>query len=67
MPGQPITFSLTLNKVYPDVQLDLQCTGTIVRVEQHRGRRGIAATIDSWSFEPSKHASAGQQGQSVSG
>lgn len=54
VPGQPITFSFTLNKYYPDVQLDLQCTGTIVRVEQRGGRVGVAATIDSWSFEPAK-------------
>src|SRR5262249_11535164 len=57
-PGQRITFSLTLDRIYPDVPLDLQCTGIIVRVERHAGQRRIAVTIDSWSFEQSKHGSA---------
>jgi hypothetical protein len=52
-PGQVITFSFTLNDVYPELRLALQCKGKIVRVEQHEGRLGVAATIESWSLEPS--------------
>jgi len=63
VPGQTITFSLTLNEIYPDVPLDLRCTGIIVRVEPRGRRRGVAVTIDSWSFKPSTHVSAVQQGQ----
>jgi hypothetical protein len=55
-PGQPITFSFTLNDVYPNLRLALQCTGKIVRVEQRDGRLGVAATIESWSFESSARA-----------
>jgi PilZ domain len=71
-PGQHIAFSFTLDKVYPHVQLTLQCTGKIVRVEQRGKRLGVAVTIDSWSFKPS-HYAGGQAGaeqegeQSVSG
>jgi len=62
-PGQRIAFSLTLNKIYPDVPLELQCTGTIVRIERRGRRRGVAMTIDSWSLQPSQHVSTVQQGQ----
>jgi PilZ domain-containing protein len=51
-PGQTFSFAFTLERVYPDVRLDLECAGTIVRVERRKGRFGVAATIDSWSFEP---------------
>ena len=64
-PGQRIAFSLTLDKIYPDVPLDLQCTGIIVRVERHARQRGVAVTIDSWSFEPSRHGSAVQRVQGL--
>jgi hypothetical protein len=53
VPGQQISFALTLERVYPDVRLDLQCLGKIVRVERRNGRLGVAATIDSWSLDPS--------------
>ena len=52
-PGKLISFSFSLEKVYPDVRLDLQCVGKIVRVDKRNGRVGVAATIDTWSFEPS--------------
>jgi hypothetical protein len=52
VPGQSIAFTLMLDKAYPDVQLELHCTGTIVRVEPHGEGQGIAVTIDSWSLEP---------------
>jgi len=53
-PGQSISFAFTLEQVYPDVRLELQCMGRIVRVERRAGRLGVAATIDSWSFKPSE-------------
>jgi hypothetical protein len=52
-PGQVINFSFCLEKVYPDVRLDLKCAGTIARIDQRGGRVGVAVTIDAWSFEPS--------------
>jgi hypothetical protein len=61
--GQPITFSLMLNELYPDVPLDLQCTGIIRRIEPRGRRWGVAVTIDSWSFKRSTHVGAVQQGQ----
>src|SRR5262245_25156914 len=57
--GQTISFAFTLERVYPDVRLDVQCVGTIVRVERRDGRRGVAVTIDSWSFEPLELLAAG--------
>jgi PilZ domain-containing protein len=51
-PGETIAFSFNLEDIYPDVRLDLHCTGKIVRVEQRGGQLGVAATIDAWSFEP---------------
>ena len=71
-PGQLINFSFVLEKVYPDVRLDLQCAGRIVRVDQRGGRLGVAVTIDNWSFEPSDIPGSGpgsgpESGPSVEG
>jgi PilZ domain len=64
-PGRTISFAFSLERVYPDVRLALQCVGTIVRVERRNGRRGVAATIDSWSFEPLELLAAGSRRQVI--
>jgi PilZ domain len=45
--GHVISFSFALEKVYPDVRLELQCTGRIVRVDRRGRRIDVGATIDS--------------------
>ena len=47
-PGTPISFSLILGHADPEGPFRLQCKGSIVRVEEHEGKIGIAARITSY-------------------
>jgi hypothetical protein len=52
-PGNEIEFILTLPKeitLAGDVRI--RCFGSVVRVEPHNGRRGVAARIDRYEFLP---------------
>lgn len=52
-PGMPVEFVLTLPKeVTMAGDVHIQCFGTVVRVEQHNDRKGIAARIDRYEFLP---------------
>lgn len=51
--GSSMEFVLTLPKevtMAGDVQI--RCTGEVVRVEEHNGRHGIAARIEKYEFLP---------------
>ncbi len=51
--GSSLEFVLTLPKevtLVGDVQI--RCTGEVVRVEDHNGRHGIAARIEKYEFLP---------------
>lgn len=48
--GQLIEFTLILRYVDKAGPVRVKCLGKIVRVEE-RGKTGIAARINSWSFE----------------
>ena len=51
--GSSLEFVLTLPKevtMAGDVQI--RCTGEVVRVEEHNGRHGIAARIEKYEFLP---------------
>lgn len=50
-PGEPLTFTVTLENVNPGVPLELHCQGTIMRVEQRKGKVRVAASIDWYSFD----------------
>jgi len=52
-PGTPIEFVLTLPKeitMAGDVRI--RCFGQVVRVDDHNGRRGVAARIERYEFLP---------------
>ena len=52
-PGSPIEFVLTLPKeitMAGDVRI--RCFGQVVRVDDHNGRRGVAARIERYEFLP---------------
>ncbi len=52
-PGMPVEFVLTLPKeVTMAGDVYIQCYGTVVRVEDHNDRKGIAARIDRYEFLP---------------
>ena len=52
-PGMPVEFVLTLPKeVTMAGDVYIQCYGTVVRVEEHNDRKGIAARIDRYEFLP---------------
>lgn len=52
-PGLPLEFVLTLPKeVTMAGDVHIQCFGTVVRVEEHDNRKGIAARIDRYEFLP---------------
>ena len=51
VPGQAITFTVQLKHVDPIRPVQLKCRGAIVRVEQRGKKIGIAADIDTVSFE----------------
>lgn len=51
--GSSLEFVLTLPKevtMAGDVQI--RCTGEVVRVEDHNGRHGVAARIEKYEFLP---------------
>jgi len=56
-PGQAIDFTIVLEYVDPDRPVYLKCRGSIVRVENKGKKLGIAATINSYAFDRSSHAS----------
>jgi hypothetical protein len=52
-PGTSIEFVLTLPKeVTMAGDVHIRCFGQVVRVEDHNGRRGIAARIERYEFLP---------------
>ena len=50
-PGQPIEFTIMLEHADPAGPIRMKCRGEIVRVEESGQKIGVAATIDSYSFE----------------
>ena len=50
-PGQPIEFTIVLEYAHPEGPIQMKCRGEIVRVEESGQKIGVAATIDSYSFE----------------
>lgn len=53
-PGQLIEFSLVLEHIDPERPVHLMCRGKIVRVEESGQKIGVAAAIDSYTFEEFK-------------
>lgn len=52
-PGNEIEFILTLPKQITLVgDVRIRCFGSVVRVEPHNARRGVAARIDRYEFLP---------------
>jgi len=49
--GQPIEFTIMLEYADPAGPIRMKCRGEIVRVEESGQKIGVAATIDSYSFE----------------
>ena len=49
--GQPIEFTIFLEHIDPTGPVRVKCQGEIVRVEEKGKRIGVAATINSYSFE----------------
>lgn len=50
-PGQPIEFTIMLEHADPAGPIRMKCRGEIVRVEESGQKIGVAATINSYSFE----------------
>lgn len=50
-PSQPIEFTIMLEHADPTGSFQLKCRGKIVRVEESEGKIGVAATMDSVTFE----------------
>ena len=59
-PGQAIDFTIVMEYVDPDRPVHLKCRGAIVRVEEKGNKLGIAATINSYSFDRSNSTNAKQ-------
>ena len=53
-PGQPIEFTLVLEHIDPERPVRLRCKGEIVRVEESGEKIGVAAAINSYTFEEIK-------------
>jgi hypothetical protein len=51
--GQEIEFTLVLEHIDPGRPIRLKCRGKIVRVEESGQKIGVAAAIDSYTFEKS--------------
>ena len=49
--GQPIEFTIMLEHADPEGPIRMKCRGEIVRVEESGQKIGVAATIDTYSFE----------------
>jgi hypothetical protein len=51
--GSPLEFVLTLPKeITLAGDVHIRCVGEVVRVDDHNGRRGIAARIERYEFLP---------------
>jgi hypothetical protein len=50
-PGQPIEFTLILEHIDPERPVRLKCLGEIIRVEDSGQKIGVAAAINSYTFE----------------
>jgi len=53
-PGQPIEFTLVLEHIDPQRPVRLKCRGEIIRVEESGQKIGVAAAINSYTFEEYK-------------
>lgn len=49
--GQPIKFTIVLEHIDPGHPIRLNCRGKIVRVEEKGQKIGVAASIQSYTFE----------------
>ena len=50
-PGQPIEFILVLENLNPARPVRMKCRGKIIRVEESGQKIGVAAAINSYTFE----------------
>ena len=50
-PGTFIEFTLVLEHIDPERPVRLKCRGKIVRVEESGQKIGVAAVINSYTFE----------------
>ena len=50
-PGQPIEFTIVLEHIDPERPVRLKCKGKIIRVEGKGQKIGVAASIQSYTFE----------------
>jgi hypothetical protein len=50
-PGQPIEFALVLKHIDPERTVRLKCRGKIVRIEESGQKIGVAAVINSYTFD----------------
>jgi hypothetical protein len=50
-PGQHIEFTLVLEHIDPERPVRVKCLGEIVRVEESGPKIGIAAILNSYTFE----------------
>ena len=53
-PGQPIEFSIVLEHIDPERPVRLKCRGEIIRIEESGQKIGVAAAINSYTFEDLK-------------
>ena len=54
--GQPIEFSIVMAHIDSVGPVSVTCRGEVVRVEKNGQKVGVAATINSYSFETSQRA-----------
>ncbi len=50
-PGQSIEFTIVLRHIDPKSPVHLKCQGEIIRVEENEQKIGVAAAIESYTFE----------------
>jgi hypothetical protein len=50
-PGQAIEFTLVLEHIDPERPIRLKCQGKIIRIEESGQKMGVAATINSYTFD----------------
>lgn len=50
-PGQPIEFTIVLRHIDPKSPVRLKCQGEIIRIEENGDKMGVAAAIESYTFE----------------
>lgn len=53
-PGQLIELTLVLEHIDPEHPVQLKCLGKIIRVEESGQKIGVAAAINSYTFEEFK-------------